>query len=128
MFKTNGRKLEADKADIEAKYAKVLKQQTDKADKFEEAVAAAKVTKGVAAATEKALEKGKIQTSSITGIKAIEGDNVHTKASEDLAKSIVDEATAEKAGYGDAYKAAAKKVEEYINAGVTWTELHIVLA
>ena len=81
------------------------------------AVAAARKSAGVGAAKEKALKNGNIRSDT--------GDKVQTKDSEELAESIKDEATAETAKLGDTYKAAAKKVEEYINAGVEWTDWHM---
>ena len=111
------RKLEADKAEIEAKYIKVLKFNAADTDDIDTAVAAARKSACVGAAKEKALTNGNIRSDT--------GDKVQTKESEELAESIKDEATAETAKLGDTYKAAAKKVEEYINAGVEWTDWHM---
>ena len=111
------RKLEADKAEIEAKYIKVLKFNAADTDDIDTAVAAARKSAGVGAAKEKALTNGNIRSDT--------GDKAQTKDSEELAESIKDEATAETAKLGDTYKAAAKKVEEYINAGVEWTDWHM---
>ena len=111
------RKLKADKAEIEAKYIKVLKFNAADTDDIDTAVAAARKSAGVGAAKEKALTNGNIRSDT--------GDKAQTKDSEELAESIKDEATAETAKLGDTYKAAAKKVEEYINAGVEWTDWHM---
>lgn len=50
---------------------------------------------------------------------------VQTKASEELAESIVDEATAVSAELGEAYTAGGTAVDEYINEGVTWADWRI---
>ena len=132
VFKTNGRKLEADKVDIEAKYAKVKNAAGAEQAEIKKAVDDAKKTAGVLAAKAKAMENGVKQTDLPKWLlkilpKILNVATVQTKASEDLAKSIVDEDSAISANLGDAYTAGATAVEKYVNEGVTWTELHIVL-
>ena len=101
----------------------------DDAEK-EQAVADAKETAGVLAAKAKAMENGVKQTDLPKWLlkilpKILNVATVQTKASEELAESIVDEASAKKAGLLEVYTAGGTAVEEYINAGVTWADWRI---
>ena len=99
-------KLEADKAQIEAKYTKVmaLGETPPYSGEIGEAVAAAIKSAGVAAARD-AVPKFSFKSKD----------------------SIQDEATAASSYLGKEYTEGAKKAETYIKKGVTWTEFHIEL-
>ncbi len=96
-------KLEADKAQIEAKYTKVmaLGENPPYSADIQDAVAAVMNSAGVAAARDAAsfMQRWRIK----------------------------DEATATSSNLGKEYTEGAKKAETYIKKGVTWTEFHIEL-
>ncbi len=104
-------KLEAKKADIAAKYAKVKKAAGAEPAEIDKAVADAKETAGVAAANDAKTEDMKANP-----------NQIHRNAG----RKIVSESGA-KQDYATEYTVGAtdKTVEEYINAGVTWGDWHV---